>query len=300
MFSNYTTGFYTNGFYTTNFYTINNIFLLGIITTYISTILNYFNINNELDNELDNELGNELDNDIDLYLDDTRVDDIIKKSPIIFSEKYIDKFNNLKEFDIEKEILDNLKNTITMENTPNGNVIMFWDNNRETFTYYSDGTIPYQFLEVVSRKYVIENNCKKIYIVMKDEINIAEQKIEREKEKEKEKEKELKEIELKKEIENEIEIEKSHKKDIFVKFKNYNKDNKYSTISIDNKNLNKSIPKNSNTIVSSNKYYILKENANRYSYEGKLINFSFLKKVDRKKIDKKYSMNFSDYKKIKN
>ena len=42
---------------------------------------------------------------------------------------------------------------------------------------------------------------------------------------------------------------------------------------------------------------VLKENANRYTYEGRLSNFSFLKKTDRKVIDKKYAMSFADFKK---
>jgi hypothetical protein len=43
---------------------------------------------------------------------------------------------------------------------------------------------------------------------------------------------------------------------------------------------------------------LLKENANRYSYEGKLSNFNFLKKVDRKVVDKKYGMNFAYFKRL--
>ena len=265
---------------------VNTIFFIGIVTIYFNCLVTHFSNSDDIDSDSNSD-DNENDNE----------NDIIKKLPINYNEKYIDKFNKLKDTDITKESLDNLKNTITMENTPIGNVIMFWDNNRESFTYYSDGTIPYHYLEVVSRKYVIENNCKKLYIVMKDEIIIAEQKIEKKKEKENEKEKE-KEKENERENEKKIIEEKDHKRDIFAKFKNYNKDSKYSTISIDNKNLNKSTPKPSNIIVKPNEHKVIKEKANRYSCEGKLINFSFLKKVDKKKVDKKYSIKFSDYKLI--
>jgi hypothetical protein len=278
---------------------VNTIFFIGIVTIYFSCLVTHFSNSDDIDSDNDSDNDND-DSDSDDN-DSNNITNIIKKIPINYNEKYIDKFNKLIDIDITKESLDNLKNTITMENTPNGNVIMFWDNNRETFTYYSDGTIPYHYLEVVSRKYVIENNCKKLYIVMKDEIIIAEQKIEKEKEKEREKEKEN-EKEREKENENENENEKKtveekdHKRDIFAKFKNYNKDSKYSTISIDNKNLNKSTPKPSNIIVKPNEHKVIKEKANRYSCEGKLINFSFLKKVDKKIVDKKYSIKFSDYK----
>ena len=49
---------------------------------------------------------------------------------------------------------------------------------------------------------------------------------------------------------------------------------------------------------NNNENVLLKENANRYSYEGKLSNFNFLKKVDRKVVDKKYGMTFADFKRL--
>jgi hypothetical protein len=45
--------------------------------------------------------------------------------------------------------------------------------------------------------------------------------------------------------------------------------------------------------------FLLKERSNRYSYQGKLANFNILQKIDRKKVDKKYAMTFSDFKKLK-
>jgi len=41
---------------------------------------------------------------------------------------------------------------------------------------------------------------------------------------------------------------------------------------------------------------LLKENANRYTFQGKISNFSMLQKIPRKMIDKKYAMNFADFK----
>ncbi len=41
---------------------------------------------------------------------------------------------------------------------------------------------------------------------------------------------------------------------------------------------------------------ILKERANRYSYGGKIINFSFLKGIDRKLVDERYGMTFAEFK----
>ena len=44
---------------------------------------------------------------------------------------------------------------------------------------------------------------------------------------------------------------------------------------------------------------LLKENANRYTWEGRLANMNLLKKVDRKVVDKKYAMSFADFKRLK-
>ena len=43
---------------------------------------------------------------------------------------------------------------------------------------------------------------------------------------------------------------------------------------------------------------ILKDRANRYTYEGKIVNFSFLKKVKKREVVKKYAMTFAEFKKM--
>ena len=59
-----------------------------------------------------------------------------------------------------------------------------------------------------------------------------------------------------------------------------------------------SIPNKVLTSEQENEKILLKDKANRYTYEGKLSNFNFLKKVERKVVDKKYSLTFADFKKI--
>jgi hypothetical protein len=49
---------------------------------------------------------------------------------------------------------------------------------------------------------------------------------------------------------------------------------------------------------ASNEKVLLKDRANRYTYEGKLSNFKILKRVDRKVVDKKYALSFADFKKM--
>jgi len=196
---------------------------------------------------------------------------------------------------IIKERLDSLKNNFIMEKTPLGNVIMYWNNSRESFEFYSDNTIPYRYLETVGRKYVKTFNCRSIYFDMEFELSEFERK-----QKDKQEE-EMKLLEEKKKMELVLEQNTSSnsgfkKKDVFAKFKNYNKESGTGKVNRGAAPPKNSIP-NNNNIKKTDEKVVLKENANRYTCEGRLANFSILKKPDRKVIDKKYAMSFADFKK---
>jgi hypothetical protein len=201
---------------------------------------------------------------------------------------------------VVKEHLDGLKNNFIMEKTPLGNVIMYWNNSRESFEFYSDNTIPYRYLETVGRKYVKTFNCRQIYVDMEFELSEFERK---QKEKQEE-EMKLKMLEDKKKMELEQNTSFNstsslgllEKKDVFAKFKNYNKESGTGKVNRGAAPPKNSIP-NNNNMKKADEKVVLKENANRYTCEGRIANFSFLKKPDRKVIDKKYAMSFADYKK---
>ena len=57
---------------------------------------------------------------------------------------------------------------------------------------------------------------------------------------------------------------------------------------------NKSVSKN-----KENEKILLKEKANRYTYEGKFANFNFLQKIEKKVFNKKLGLLFTDFKKMK-
>ena len=189
--------------------------------------------------------------------------------------------------------LDKLKNCHVMEHTPVGNVLMIYDKERETFKYYSDNTIPYRYLDVVARKYVKFFNCRPIFVNTEEEIQLAEKKNEQAK-----KEKEEREALDKKRKEDAAANNKpvEEKKRVFAKFKSYNKDAGTGHVSTG------APPKNSGPsrppAEKSENEAVLKERANRYTYEGKMANFSFIKKIDRKVVDKKLAMTFADFKKM--
>jgi len=181
--------------------------------------------------------------------------------------------------------IEKLANCYVMETTPQGNVLMIYDKNCDSFKYYSDNTIPYRYLEVVGRKYVKFFDCRPLYVDMEEELMAAEEKWEKER------------IEKEKKItEKDDNLKKIEKKSVFTKFKSYNKEGTTGRV-------NKGVPpKNSISITKEqeNQKILLKEKANRYTYEGKMANFSFLKKIERKVVDKKYGLSFADFKKIQN
>jgi hypothetical protein len=192
------------------------------------------------------------------------------------------------------EKLDKLMNCYVMEKTPLGNVLMIYNNKRSTFSYYSDSNIPYRYLEVVARKYVKTFDCRPIFVDMDEELKKAEEKWELERiEKERKEEEERKRIE---ELKSQKQQIVEQKKSVFAKFKSYNKDSSATkAMAAPPKN---SIPNKQLTSEQENEKILLKDKANRYTYEGKLSNFNFLKKVERKVVDKKYTLSFADFKKI--
>jgi hypothetical protein len=214
----------------------------------------------------------------------------IVKPTIKYEDKYIEEYNKIEPFILSAERLESLKHTFLIENSPFGNLMMHYDNSRESFIYYSDNTIPYRFLEVASRRYVIQNNCKSIHVSMADELTEAEKKLKEKKEKEQEKEKEKDKT-----------SEEPVKKNVFAKLKNYNTSSvraPNATKQKANSNSNNRPAPTANPKTEENNNIIVKEKANRYSYEGKFANFAFLQKVDKKIIDKRHQMSFADFKKM--
>lgn len=189
--------------------------------------------------------------------------------------------------------LDRLKNCYVIEKTPIGNVLMIYDKDRESFKYYSDCNIPYRYLEVVGRKYVKLFGCRPIFVDMEEELKLFEEKWDKEQELKK-----IKEEEKNKKLEESVKSKQpsEQKKNVFAKFKSYNKD-AGGKISMATPPKN-SIPNKSVTENKENEKILLKEKANRYTYEGKFANFNFLQKIERKLFNKKLGLSFSDFKKI--
>lgn len=205
------------------------------------------------------------------------------KYEIFFTEKEArEKAQNY----IINERLDKLINNFVIDSTPLGNVIMLYNNKKEVFEYYSDNTIPYRFLETVARKYVITYFCRPLYIDMDEELKESELKLFEQ------------EIKDKKKIEDDA-ANKTNvvaKKSVFAKFKSYNKEAWSGKVNKAPPPKN-SIPNKATENKNNDNKLIIKEKANRYNCQGKIANFSILKKVDKKMVNKKYAMTFSEFKK---
>jgi len=218
--------------------------------------------------------------------------EIIKNELLELTDKVITEaeIREIVKNKLLNERLDKLQNNYIIEPTPLGNVLMFYNNKKDTFQYYSDNEIPYRFLEVVGRRYVLTFNCRFLYIDMEQELkNYGEKIEEKEREREKQREKEEESLKTQTNMFNSV----SEKKNVFAKFKTYNKEAGSGRV-------NKAPPpKNSipNKQQISNEKVLLKEKSNHYTREGKLSNFNILKKIDRKVVDKKYTMSFADFKK---
>lgn len=237
------------------YFFLNNIFVLFLGLQFFILLLNldmysiYYNNDSDSDDE----------------------EEEVIKSVIKYEDKYKDKFEQLEYTNTDETKLNNLKNNFIMEMTPHGNVIMFWNQKNEVFSYYSDGTMPYRFLEVVARKYVITYNCKDLYYVMEEQ---------------------MKEVI----VETVSKKKEDNTSSVFAKLKNYNHSSIDSVTKGGQQNSKQSYKPNSiskpNVVKKS---VVLKENSNHYSCMGRIVNFNFLKRENSKN---KMNISFSEYKKL--
>jgi hypothetical protein len=179
-----------------------------------------------------------------------------KEEEIPYEMKWFDEFNDDEsegdesvEEELTEEFVNDLSlNTVT-ETTPRGDVLMYYSSKLGSFVYHSrTKEIPYKYLETVARKYVIEYSCKKLYVDIRKEYEKGLNKYKETKEKEEKAAKDAKDGVV-------DDTKENKKKQIFANFKTYNRKGE-----VHNK--------------QKDKIYILKEHANRYSYRGKIEEYS--------------------------
>ena len=201
--------------------------------------------------------------DIDLEDDDTP-----------YELLYETELQEAREANKEVELTDAFRkqlylSTIT-EDTPRGEVVMFYDDSTESFWWFANTKdVPYKYLETVCRRYVTAYDCVPLYKGTVEEIKrvVEEKKVQKE---EAEKSKD----------ENANQEEKSDES-VFANLKSYNKRAGES---------------------SDDSGAIILENTNRYSYRGKLEDWEEMQKIRERthlpQENDKASLDFSSFKKI--
>ena len=199
-----------------------------------------------------------------------------------YENKYYGLFENMESYELEEDIVKGMKNNVLYEMTPKGNVIMYYDFEKESFVYYCDTKdIPYLYLETVARKYALTYDCKKIVVDIKKEIEDAKQKniINTPYAKLSTIQENIINRDNNPLARNKMLAQNKMGNDTFASFKNYNR-------------------KGSGGSKTVNKKFILRQNANRYSYSGKTCQFPILKTDDYKIEKPMEKMDYETFKKL--
>ena len=190
---------------------------------------------------------------------------------ILFEDKYF------KEYDewIAAQDSSLAENTPPPRNSPNvretindfyGDIIMYYDASITSFVYYArTANIPYKYLETVSRKYMIETNAPRdIYVDIRKEYAKAKDMITN--------------LTNKKVSSNDqskhtdADARETEATDVFAKFKTYNTGSNLSNQKTTTATNTKTPSDTDKPNTSSTK--IMRENANRYSYRGKIEDYN--------------------------
>ena len=256
----------------------------------INKLLDYFDLQEEYDDDPDYIDFEELYTDIikEKNILNTELNDIEKNTVTD------DEFKKMTRKKIINKKLDNFIDNYVLENTPMGNIYMRYNNSKGSFEYFSNNTIPYRYLEPVGRKYVMTYWCKPIFVDTEEELKRSEIKYNEDLKKKEEKEKE----------EEEKRISSNNPKMVLAKMKSYNKDTKNATAirPMKNRSSNNVLPSqikaSFQNINQTSEKKFLKENSNRYTWEGRLTDFCPLKKVNKNVVNKNLAMTYADFKRI--
>jgi len=153
-----------------------------------------------------------------------------------------DYLSSESDLDSENEEKKEFYKLFIEEDTPKGKIGLRYNTFTESFWWWSNTKdVPFKYLETVSRKYVIDNDCLDIYVDIRDELQKGVEKVNETKKKEEQQS-------------NETEQEKNMQR-VYAKFRKYNQ--KASRI----------------LGGTSGAYPVLKERCNRYTYRGNMNDF---------------------------
>jgi len=224
----------------TNFFILVTTIGAGVVIA--TTIIGFFFYNGNYNDDLDS------DNDVEVSSSDDGGEGVF---PSDYENTNLEEYKNLEDKDISEDYEMNI-NSFIEEKTPRGIIMMNYDSNNNLFVYYTNSNdIPYKYLEMMGRQFVIVNNCKNIFVNYNFEITKA------------------KELYNKQVLEEERitltrmkdKKEELNKKKIFAQFKDYNKK-----------------IQNNNKKMVDNLDNIVPEKSNRYVRKGNINDFNDYKK----------------------
>jgi len=235
-------------------------------------------------------------NDIQDYVEyiHNKQQDVLKRLAELNDDNIL--IEKKREYDLEAERqkihnrLSNYINNYVLESTPLGNVYMRYNVDKGSFEYFSNSTIPYRYLEPIGRRYVMTYWCKPIFVDLEEELKLSEEK--------------LKQTEEKEQKEKVIITPDNNKKSITAQFKTYNQPKKVAEKLAPKERgtsgfvLPPQIQANLPNVNPKSEKMLLKENANRYTWEGRLGDFCPLKKIDKKVVDKNLNLSWAEFKKL--
>lgn len=157
-----------------------------------------------------------------------------------------------------------LKHKVLLETTPFGNVLMYYDAEKESFLYYSDKTLSYPVVNAVGKKYVLTFRCEALY---------------RDAETPGQEQGALPSLEVAAATNptEEVKTGQSPLPSVFAKFKNYKTASSSATTAATTKAPYKNTTNTKTPTVPVSPLPELPKN--RYTCEGKLANYQFLQKV---------------------
>lgn len=144
---------------------------------FLSTaIVGYFvyDKGNKYDKHMNNTVGNK-EKEEDQFKREARE---IKEKKIRYGQLFYDELEALEDRELSTKELEDLSNKHIEEDTPEGKVIMVYNNNSETFWYYSKTkNVSNRTLDAVARRYAVTHDCKTICVNHKKEIERVQKKI---------------------------------------------------------------------------------------------------------------------------
>jgi len=216
-----------------------------------------------------------------------------KKNDELFDNQYLEEWNEMEESEINTEKLKELINDYNTVDTPKGTVIMCYDVVNESFNYWSNNkdNISYSILDAVARQYSVVKGYKRIFINMKEELDIVRDKVQQKVE---DKITVNTSTDKTSEIQTNSELNCS-KKNVFAQFKNYNNVGRPSSNSSSSSSsrVNKTSLTNNN---ASSSVYVPNK-ANKFKYKGNLTDWNTLT-VSSPQANSHRNIGFAEFKKL--